>query len=182
MEGFFKAGYISRVHGIRGEVKAKFEVEDIFDFEDRASVFLAKQGKPALFHVTAFRIQNDQEAILAFEEVKDRNAAELLRGYSIYIPLAELPQAEEGDFYYHDIIGFRLVDENLGEIGVLKDVYEMPGQDLMALDYQGREALIPMADTILLNIDMEHKTIHTRVPEGLLEVFTNPRYDSEESV
>ena len=57
----------------------------------------------------------------------------------------------------------------------------MPNQDLMAMEYQGHEILIPVADDIVLKTDKAAKKMFVKLPEGLMEVYTQPsnRRDEE---
>ena len=83
-----------------------------------------------------------------------------------------MPELEEGQFYFHDVIGYKVVDANHGELGTVKDFYDMPQQQLMAMDYMNQEMLIPVMDETMLRADHEGKILHVHLPEGLLEVYT----------
>lgn len=89
----------------------------------------------------------------------------------MFLPLDQLPQLEEGQFYFHEIIGFQVEDENEGPLGTVKDVYEAGEQYLIAMNYQDREVLIPLNDDIIPKVNKEKKIVHTRLPEGLLDVY-----------
>jgi 16S rRNA processing protein RimM len=100
--------------------------------------------------------------------------AEPLRGSQLYLPLAELPALEDDQFYFHDVIGFTVVDENLGELGTVENFYELPQQDMLAMRYQGQEVLIPVVDELVSHADHEKKQVHVNLPEGLLDVYLKP--------
>ncbi|MFP4090787.1 MAG: ribosome maturation factor RimM, partial [Cyclobacteriaceae bacterium] len=76
-----------------------------------------------------------------------------------------------GQFYFHEIIGFRIEDELLGTLGSVKDVYEAGPQTLLAMDYQQQEVLIPLTDEIVTKVDKAQQTVYTRLPEGLLDIY-----------
>ena len=165
-------GYVSKAHGINGEVKAKFDVHDIFEYKNRKSVFLAKRGEALTSYlIRSFQIRSGTEAILSFEGVNDRDAADALRSSSILIPLTDLPALDEGQFYYFEINGFLVVDEVLGDLGTVLKVLEMPAQDVIVMDYQENEVLIPMTHEIVIRADKSEKKIFTRLPEGLIETY-----------
>ena len=177
---FYKAGIIARSHGIKGELKAKFEVTDIQKYAKKASVFLAKKGgKPALFNVEAFRITGKDEVLLKLKEVKDRNEADLMRGYEIFFPLSEMPKIAEDDFYYHEIQDFTLIDSKLGLLGKVEEVIEMPAQDLIRTTFEGKEVLIPMVDEFIIKVDKKKKEISLNLPEGLVDVYLIPSKESD---
>ena len=178
---FYSAGFITRSHGIKGELKAKFEVTDIQKYAQKASVFLAKKGgKPALFHVELFRIISKDEVLLKLKEIKDRNEADLMRGYEIFFPLAEMPKTSENEFYYHEIQDFSVIDSKLGAIGKVEEVIEMPAQDLIRTTYLGKEVLIPLVHDFILKLDKKKNEIHMNLPEGLVDVYMQPAKETEE--
>jgi 16S rRNA processing protein RimM len=67
-----------------------------------------------------------------------------------------------------------VVDEQLGELGTIREIYEMPYQDLMAMDYQGVEVLIPVQDELILRADKAAQKLFVNLPEGLVDIYTNP--------
>ncbi|RYD89602.1 MAG: hypothetical protein EOP50_17300 [Sphingobacteriales bacterium] len=85
-----------------------------------------------------------------------------------------LPELEQDQFYFHEIIGYKVHDAEAGELGTVREIFAMPTQDLIAMDYNGTEVLIPIMDDIVEKADKETKTLYVNLPEGLLEVYTNP--------
>jgi 16S rRNA processing protein RimM len=72
------------------------------------------------------------------------------------------------------VIGYQVVDQNHGPLGTVKDFYDMPQQQLMAMEYNGQEMLVPVLDEVFVRADHEAKVLHVNLPEGLLEVYTQP--------
>ena len=64
-------------------------------------------------------------------------------------------------------------------MGIVREVYSLNGQDLIAMDYQGHEVLIPTAEDIVLKADKENKKLVVNLPEGLLEVYLDESSDTE---
>jgi 16S rRNA processing protein RimM len=167
-------GHISKAHGLRGELKARFDVHDITEYQKRKSVYLAKAGESLTsFFLESFKIQTNEFATLRFRDINSREAAEALVGSRIYIPLSDLPELGEGRFYYFEIEGFRIVDERLGELGTVKEVVEMPAQDIIVMEYEGKEVMIPITDDFVLLADHEKEQLITHLPDGLLEAYTS---------
>lgn len=167
----YELGYISKAHGIKGEVKAVFDVTDIFEYEELESVYLLEKGKLIPFFVESMRMQAGDQVLIKFKSVQDRTRAESLRSCKLLLPLDQLPELEKDSFYYHDVIGYTIQDQKLGELGTITDVMEMPGQDLIAMKYKGKEILIPISKDVVLYPDTENKKMFTLLPEGLLEIY-----------
>ena len=144
------------------------------------SVFLLINGKLVPFFIDRIEPQAAAKFILKFEDLDTIQEAEKLKGVALYLPLTELPELEEDQFYFHEVIGYQVIDEAKGELGTVTDFFAMPNQDLMAMDFQGQEVLIPVADEIILRTDKASKKIFVKLPEGLLEVYTQPTTRNEE--
>ncbi len=166
-----KLGFITKAHGIKGEVRLKLEDEEIIDLEDIESVYVLQGAGLTQFILEEVRPQPNNEALMKFKGVTTRNESELLARNIVYMAKADLPEPEEGEYYYHEIMGFQVVDDQLGTLGEVMGVEPMPGQDLLRMSYQGKEVLIPMAEHIVKLVDREARTVQTSLPEGLLEVY-----------
>lgn len=164
-------GYISKAHGIKGELKAAFDVYDLNEYRAQSRLFLSKKNAP----LTPFRVISLKPAgkfvNIKLDGIERRDDAEQLIGSTIYLPLTELPKLSDGHFYYFEIIGFTVVDERDGELGTITSFTDTTGQDLLFMDYQGHEILLPATDHTVLRADKEEQKLYTRLPEGLLALY-----------
>ena len=108
---------------------------------------------------------------IKFEEVDDEQGASALIGSELYLPLEFLPKLEGNKFYYHEIIGFTLIDSVHGDIGIIKGVNDSVAQALLEADKDGKKVLIPINDDIIQKVDREGKTIIVTTPEGLVDLY-----------
>lgn len=175
----FLLGYIVKTHGTKGQVVAFFDVDYPEEYDDLESVFLEQGGRLIPFFIQNMEPLQKDRFIIQFEDINTMEQAGQLRNTSLYLPLDELPELEEDQFYFHDVIGYRVVDENHGELGLVKDFYDLQ-QQLMAMDYLGQEMLVPVIDEIILRADHQAKHLHVKLPEGLLEVYTEPASPDDE--
>ncbi|MFC6998392.1 ribosome maturation factor RimM [Rufibacter roseus] len=180
LDACFQLGYIVKTHGTKGQVVAFFDVDFPEEYDELESVFLLINGKLVPFFIDDLNPQDKGRSIIKFEDVKTVADAEKLKGVSLYLPLNQLPQLEEDQFYFHEVIGYTVIDEQLGELGKVETFYDLPNQDLLAMEYQGHEVLIPVQDEIILRTNREEKKLYVSLPEGLLEVYTQPSNRNEE--
>ncbi len=166
----FELGKITKTHGIRGEVILWLDVDFPGDYEDLESVFLEVRGELVPYFMDSYRLSGNR-AIVQFEDIDTFEKAEALINLQAFLPLEELPELEDNQFYYHEIIGYQVVDKNLGELGIVHTVHSMQAQDLLVMDYKGKEVLIPVISEIVLNADKGAKVLNVNLPEGLLEVY-----------
>ena len=120
-----------------------------------------------------------QKAIVKFEDMHHIDTAQTLVECALYLPLDNLPELPEGEFYYHQVIGYSIIDMQKGKLGTLNNIYE-GNQDLIGMQYHGREVLIPMVDGIVLKADHEKKEIEVNLPEGLLEIYLEDNNDVDD--
>lgn len=171
VEDCFLLGRILKPHSLHGECKVYFDVDFIEDYEDLESVYVLQGHKLTPFFVEHIKPQGPNLAIVKFKHILDRNQAEEIANLELYLPEDELPELGEHQFYYHEIKHFTVVDAVLGPLGTVLRVDEFPAQALIVMRWQGREVLIPIAGDIVGKVDREAKTIATKLPEGLLEVY-----------
>lgn len=169
---FIELGYIVRAHGIKGEVRAAFDVYDLAFYKKKKTLYLTeKEGPLTPFAVKSFSLQTDSQAIIQFEGIEDRTAAEGLIGRVIWIPETQLPPLPKGEFYYFQVIGYAVMDRNLGPIGKVKGFQDGVAQDVLVIDYQEKEVLVPITPDFVLDADHEARVLNTALPEGLLELY-----------
>jgi 16S rRNA processing protein RimM len=120
--------------GLKGDVKAKL-FTDAPDALPRYGVLHTRDGRK--FKITAYRPAKAGEAVIAFEGISDRNAAEALKGTELFVDRAALPQTGEDEFYHADLIGLEARDSEgrvLGKVGAIhnygaSDVIELQRPD-----------------------------------------------------
>jgi 16S rRNA processing protein RimM len=170
----YQVGHITKTHGVQGEVVLFLDVDDARAYADLDSVLLDIKGQLTPFFIESIAIVKDSRAIIAFEDVETLEQAQRLIGSGVWLPLDNLEAIDdETRFYFHEIIGFQVVDAQKGPLGTVKAVYTMATQDLIAMDYEGQEVLIPINSAIVPSINRAEKQLNSNLPEGLLEVYTS---------
>ncbi|OGX85265.1 ribosome maturation factor RimM [Hymenobacter glacialis] len=173
----YQLGYIIKTHGLRGHVVAHFDVDDSKAYLKLKTVHLALAGAPTKLvehQVEKIQPQPGSRILLKLRGIERIEEAEPLRGAQLHLPLAQLPELAEDQFYFHDVIGFTVVDENMGPLGTVENFYELPQQDMLAMRYQGQEVLIPVVDELVTHADHGKKEIYVKLPDGLLDVYLKP--------
>ncbi|WP_224996782.1 ribosome maturation factor RimM [Cesiribacter sp. SM1] len=171
-EDCYLLGTIQRPHGLKGEVAVFLDVDDPSVYTALESVFVDQDGQLIPFFIEALQI-GSQKNIFKFEEIDSYEDAAELTGYDLYLPLSTLPPLEGNAFYYHEIIGFTLVDKESGQVGEIRQVVSGM-QDLLVVDRQGIEILVPLHDELIDRVDREQRQLLMQLPEGLLDVYLNP--------
>jgi 16S rRNA processing protein RimM len=116
--------------GLKGEVKAKLFTHAP-DALPRYGVLHTSSGRK--LKITAFRPTKAGEAVIAFEGVADRNAAEALKGTELFVDRAALPQAGEDEFYHADLIGLEARDSEGRVLGKVSAIQNYGASDVIEL-------------------------------------------------
>lgn len=169
----YELGVIARPHGLKGEVQVFLDVDNSDEYSKLESVFVEVDKHLVPFFIESIQVISDKKAIVAFDDILSKDDADTLRGKKLFLPLDFLPQLKEGQFYYHEVIGYKVIDKNHGELGEAVTFNDGGAQVLLIMDYQDKEVLIPVSETIFLKADHEKQQILVNLPEGLLELYLN---------
>jgi 16S rRNA processing protein RimM len=170
-EDCYLLGKITKTHGLKGELAIWLDVDYPEEYEELDSVLLEIKGELVPHFIEEIQIRPNK-SIIKFEDIDTIETASKLVNCDIYLPEDNLPELEDDDqFYYHEIIDYVVVDEVKGKLGKVLAVYTSDRQDLIAMQYEGKEVLIPIDDNIVKTVDRDKKELYTNLPEGLLEIY-----------
>jgi 16S rRNA processing protein RimM len=86
------------------------------------------------------------------------------------LPEEDLSLLEEDKFYLFQIVGSAVFTESRERIGIVSDVFCIKDNDLLVIEREGKEILIPFSEGICASVDLEKREILIRPPEGLLDL------------
>ncbi|GAB3881628.1 ribosome maturation factor RimM [Spirosoma agri] len=168
----YQVGHITKTHGVSGELVLYLDVDNAAEYADLESVLLEVKGELIPYFIESIAIVKGSRAIVAFEDIDSMEQAERLINCGAFLPLDELePITDETRFYFHEIVGFQIVDATEGPLGIVRGVYAMNAQDLIAMDYQEKEVLIPINSDIVRTVDRANKKLNVALPDGLLAIY-----------
>ncbi len=162
-------GRVLRPHGIRGEVKVQVfsDRSDRFGMLDHVYV-LNGENTPRKLKILSARNQGAL-ALLTFAEVSDRDAAEALKGQTLFIEDDQMLPAPEGKHYIHELIGMEVRTDGGRFSGTLTDVLALPAHNVYVVEVGDREVLIPAVPEFILSVDTEKRRVTVREMPGLFD-------------
>lgn len=166
----YLVGKLTKTHGLKGEMAIWLDVDYPEEYEELESILVEMKGELIPYFVEEIQIRANK-SIIKFEDIDTIEAAQKLINCDLYLPNDNLEELDDDQFYYHEIIGFIIVDDTQGKLGTVTAVYTAEAQDLIAMNYQNKEVLIPVSDEIVKTIDREKKELYTDLPAGLIEVY-----------
>lgn len=170
-EECFFVGKIVKKFSFKGELLVKLDTDDPKAFTEMESVLVEHRNNLIPFFIEKSALHKSELLRIKFEDVNTEADAESLLGSDLYLPLDFLPNLEDDKFYFHEIIGFKITDQQFGEVGIVTGVNDMTAQALFVIDREGTEILIPMNDEFIVKVDKKHKEILLNCPEGLIDLY-----------
>ncbi len=167
----FQLGKIVRTFGSKGEVVFQIDAEILSRIKKLESVYLKINENLVPFFIEILQTRPKGQAMVKFFDVDSTEDASPLAGCDIFIPLTLLPKQKGTTLYSIEIEGYTVIDAIHGETGTVRTVLEMPQQALLAIDFNGKEILVPIVDEIVKKIDRKKKVIYIEAPEGLIELY-----------
>jgi 16S rRNA processing protein RimM len=174
VEDCFYLGYISKTIGTKGELAFKLDVDSPSSYTSLSSVLVqihAQDSQLVPYFLKESRLINDGTLRCSIEGIKDQGEAKNMVGKSLFLPLNLLPPLKEDQFYFHEIIGFEVIDQNKGAIGKVVKVLEYSTSNLLAVEFETKEILIPISDETIVKVDKKGKKLHVNCPEGLIDLY-----------
>lgn len=167
---------IGAAHGIRGEVRVKPFGDDPLSFADYG-VLTSKDGA-RLFEVERARVQKTV-VITKFRDVTDRNQAEELNGVELFIDRDQLPEPDEDEYYYSDLNGLAVVDQDGNSLGKIIAVQDFGAGDLLEIrPSRGRTFYIPFTKDFVPEVSVSSGRVMAHLPD---DYFSEDNSDSSEA-
>lgn len=167
-DGSVEIGRIAKAHGLRGEVGVKLHwsaSEVLFSVDE---VFVESDAGQRTLRVEACR-PTPKGVLLKLAGIDDRTAAEALRGASVSVPRALLPELEEGEFYLADLLGAKVIAPD-GEVGEVIEVRMDPSVDTAVIRTpDGKSVEQPLVEAWLDEVDLEARVIRLSSRDGLVD-------------
>ena len=169
MEQYFQVGEISSTHGIRGEVKVYPTTDDPARFRRLKEVLLDTGGGWLTLELEQVRFFK-QMVIVKFKGYDSINDVEKYRSKGLYVPREQAVPLEEGEYYIADLLGMKVLTEDGGHFGTLRDVMQTGANDVYVIDsLHSGEVLLPAIADCILEVSVEQGWMKIRLLEGLLD-------------
>lgn len=153
-------GYVARAHGVRGELRVQ-----LFDAASRALHEVERVWIGGVERAALAARPTSGAVLLTVAGVRDKDAADALRGAAVEVPRAAIPLGP-GEFLVSDLVGLEVVDETGTALG--RAVAILPGaQDLLVIHDDAHERILPVVPEFILAVERAAGRVVVRLPEGL---------------
>jgi len=171
MENKILIGKITSAHGIKGEVKIMSFSQNPEDIQNYQPIFDNNNQEFKLKINSKAQGTNKDIFIVKIENISNRNDAEKLQNTELFINKNQLEESDENEFYYVDLIGLDVIDENKNKIGVVKDVMNYGAGDIIEIDFNEKSRqketlqMFSFTDKIFPQINLKEGFIQFSSPQ-----------------
>ena len=170
-EDCFYLGRIVKKHSFKGEVVIKLDTDEPELYRNMESVFVDLGNNLVPFFIEKSSLSKGTMLRVKFDDVNTEGEADSIMKSGIYLPLDLLPKLEGNKFYFHEVIGFKVIDKNHGEVGVIVNINDAAAQPLFEIERDDKEIFIPLIDDFIIKVDRDNKEVQVETPEGLIDLY-----------
>lgn len=165
---WIEIGQIIKSHGLAGRVKALSYLESnrLLPSLNEARIG-PNRNSAKRYPIENVRPEGRTHFSLKFEGIEDRNAADALRGLSIFLPYDSLETLQEGEYYWEDLIGLSVVTEDGTPLGQIEGIFPTGSNDVYVCKEGGREILLPAIAEVIRSVDIQAGTVVVRLLKGM---------------
>ena len=155
-------GRVVAPYGILGWLKIHPDTEMLDGLLDYKTWWIGRGDNWQELSVEDAKIHNDV-LVVKLQGIADRDAAFACKGKQVAVPRALLPEPEEGEYYWSDLIGLAVKNQQGVDFGKIIDVLETGANDVIVVksdkEHGERERLVPFTEQAILDVNLEAKTV-----------------------
>ena len=160
-QAYIEAGRITSTHGVHGEVKIEVWLDTPEDLKHYRRIFIDGQERKISVR------QQNRFVIVKLHQIDDINAAQPLKGKTVFIAREDAP-LPPGGYFLQDLLDAKVVLEDGSPVGVLTEILERPANNVYVVtDPDGKEILIPVVPAFIIRADAENGIVTVRLLEGM---------------
>ncbi|EJW14508.1 ribosome maturation factor RimM [Paenibacillus alvei] len=167
----FNVGKLVNTHGIRGEVKI-IPTTDFPEtrFAQKSELILQQPDSNINVPVTIERSRLHKNMyIVKFTQFDNINDVEKYKGWVLKVSEEQLDELDDDEYYYHEIIGCKVVTDEGEELGVIEEILSPGANDVWVVKpAKGKSILLPVIDDVVLEVNVQEKIVKVHIMEGLI--------------
>jgi len=170
MTEYFKIGKLVSTFGLQGELVLKHHLGKKTSLKGLPAIFIEEKKDSFIpWFIESTRIKSEDEIYLKLEGISIREKAIKLTQKQVWIPEADFKKFSSKSSPIN-FLGYEIVEADK-VLGKIVEVIEQPHQILCRIDFNGKEAFIPLHEETILKIDKKKSQVIVELPEGLLEIY-----------
>jgi 16S rRNA processing protein RimM len=154
---FLEVGRARRSHGVKGEIILEIFSESLRYFKPGKIVYIGQHHQPLTIESAR---AHDNLLLIKFEGIDTPEALSSFRNKLVYVPASQLPALPEGEYYFYQLIGLEVVDQQGKSLGLLTEIIQTGATPVYVVtSTDGNECLFPAIPDVVKKIDIEARKI-----------------------
>ncbi len=162
-------GRIARPHGVKGKIKLEYFGEDVNHFPPSREVFIEVNAGSLQAYEILETTPQAPRLILHLKGIERREEVEPLIGKEVFIKREVLPDLEEGEYYWMDLLGMSVETQEGKKIGRVKEIFSTGANDVYVVEGKKGEIFLPAIGEVIQTVDREKGVMKVNRKEGLWE-------------
>jgi 16S rRNA processing protein RimM len=163
-------GKVVATHGIRGQLRVVLYSGDFSSVAGLESVMLKRQDGALDAFPVATVARHGKKVLLALRGFDSINQVLDFVGRELCVRRDQLPELPEGEYYWCDLLGLRVVTDRGEPLGTLTDIIATGSNDVYVVQSDEREYLIPALEEVVREVDLDDGIMKVSPPEGLFDL------------
>ena len=156
-------GKVLSPHGASGGVR----IEVLSDVSGRFNTGKVVQVSSKSYRISESKPIRTGQMVLNLQGLHTREAARLLVGHWVTVPVTETPQLSNGEYFYFQLLGLQVVTDEGEDLGHLTDIMETGSNDVYVVTGQGRELLLPALADVVKEVQLDQGLMIVHLLDGL---------------
>jgi 16S rRNA processing protein RimM len=169
-ENLVLMGKVAATHGIRGQLRVNAYSGMAESFQAARALFLKDAAGRIQRHEIAAVAGHGKKLLLKLEGYSDINQVLHFVGSEVFLDRDQLPATEEDEYYWHDLVGMKVVTTDNRTLGVLESIIETGSNDVYVVAAGKKEYLIPALSDVVVSVDVSAKIMTVSPDEGLFDL------------
>lgn len=154
-------GKVVAPHGVRGDLRIFPETDRPEIFSALSHVFIGHKS----YHLVSVR-PHKNIYIFHLTGIETRDDAELLRGSAVSLPFGELPPRKTGSYYYFQLIGLPVYEQNGSFVGRITEILQTGANDVYVVKgADEKDICLPAIPSCILSVSLEEQKMTVQLPE-----------------
>lgn len=163
-------GKVAATHGIKGQLRIVPYSGSGETFLTLKSMLLRNVSGKAVEYSLAAVSAHGRKVLVALKGYTDINQVIPFVGCEVLIKREQLPPVEEGEFYWYDLIGMKVVTVDGRSLGTLESIIETGSNDVYVVTAGKEEILVPALEDVVVSVDLAAKVMTVTPVEGLFDL------------
>ena len=166
----FLVGTVFKLHGYKGDVNIYNDDDILFDFNTIKYFLIERNNTLIPFFIAKARHTKPNIILVKFEDINSEKEALSILKQKVYLPIEFLPEIDSNEISEKQLIGFKVIDIKLGELGEISYINSQTAQQLIYVSKDGKEFCFPMHKQFIISVDSKKRIMEVTIPEDLINL------------